>query len=60
MISVPCEIAGCDGRVNGDTRCHEHGGRPVYEFRVSEWGETVYLRPDHRPVNQPSPEGLTP
>jgi len=43
MISVPCSIPGCNARVNGSTRCHEHGGAPDYEWRTSDFGDVTYI-----------------
>jgi hypothetical protein len=38
-ISVICAVDGCHARVVSDERCSEHGGKPVYEWRPSEWGD---------------------
>lgn len=41
-ISVQCKIEGCNARVHGDVKCKEHGGDPLYQWRHSDWGNTVY------------------
>ena len=51
-ISVPCAISGCFARIIGDTYCHEHGGQPSYEWRVSDFGDVEYDRTDHQPESK--------
>lgn len=41
---TPCTILGCDAAVTPGDRCHDHGGDPDFEVRVTEWGETTYSR----------------
>ena len=37
-ITFPCRVQDCWTDVRGDTRCSEHGGKPLMESRTDVFG----------------------